>query len=61
MQHGAVLPAVHREEPGRNHRLQVPYQRPYHQRLGYDDIEASADTLQDPTSSWTSDQLWHAY
>ena len=41
--------------------LQVFYQRPYRQRLGYDDIRALADALQAPTRSWTTDHLWRAY
>ena len=41
--------------------LQVLYQRPYRQRLGYDDIRALADALQAPPRSWTTDQLWRAY
>ena len=41
--------------------LQVLYQRPYRQRLGYDDIRALADALQAPPRSWTTEQLWRAY
>ena len=41
--------------------LQVLYQRPYRQRLGYGDIRALADALQSPPRSWTGDRLWEAY
>ena len=41
--------------------LQVLYERPYRQRLGYADIKALADTLQTPPRSWTTDRLWQAY
>ena len=41
--------------------LQVLYQRPYRQRLGYADIRALADTLQSPPRSWTPPRLWDAY
>ncbi len=41
--------------------LQVLYERPYRQRLRYDDIRALADTLQAPPRSWTTERLWQAY
>ena len=41
--------------------LQVLYQRPYRQRLGYADIRALADALQSPPRSWTPPRLWDAY
>ena len=41
--------------------LQVLYQRPYSQRLGYTEIKALADALQSPPRSWTPDRLWDAY
>ena len=41
--------------------LQALYERPYQQRLRYDDIKALADALQLPPRSWTTDQLWAAY
>ena len=41
--------------------LQVLYERPYRQRLRYDDIKALADGLQSPPRSWTTDRLWQAY
>ena len=41
--------------------LQVLYQRPYRQPLGYADIRALADALQSPPHSWTPARLWDAY
>ena len=41
--------------------LQVLYQRPYRQRLRFEDIQRLADDLQTPPRSWTSDKLWAAY
>ena len=41
--------------------LQVLFQRPYRQRLSYDDIRALADALQSPPRSWTAGRLWDAY
>ncbi len=41
--------------------LQVLYERPYRQRLRYDDIRALADALQAPPRSWTTERLWQAY
>ena len=41
--------------------LQVLYERPYRQRLGYADIKALADALESPPRSWTTDRLWEAY
>ena len=41
--------------------LQVLYERPYSQRLRYDDIKALADALQSPPRSWTPERLWAAY
>ena len=41
--------------------LQVLYQRPYRQRLGYADIRALAEALQSPPRSWTPPRLWDAY
>ena len=41
--------------------LQVLYERPYSQRLRYDDIKALADALQSPPRSWTTQRLWEAY
>ena len=41
--------------------LQVLYQRPYSQRLGYADIRALAEALQSPPRSWTPPRLWDAY
>ncbi len=41
--------------------LQVLYQRPYKQRLRFDDIKALADALVSPPHSWTTDRLWQAY
>ena len=41
--------------------LQVLYQRPYKQRLRFEDIRKLADDLQAPPRSWTNDKLWAAY
>ena len=41
--------------------LQVLYQRPYQQRLRYDDIRELAENLRTPPRSWTNDRLWTAY
>ena len=41
--------------------LQVLYERPYRQRLGYSQIKELADALQAPPRSWTTDRLWDAY
>ena len=41
--------------------LQVLYERPYSQRLGYADIKALADALVSPPRSWTTERLWEAY
>ena len=41
--------------------LQLLYERPYRQRLGYSQIKELADTLQAPPRSWTTDRLWEAY
>lgn len=41
--------------------LQVLYNRPYTQRLTYDDIRELADRIQAPPRSWTPDLLWDAY
>ena len=41
--------------------LQVLYDRPYRQRLRYNDIRALADALQAPPRSWTTERLWQAY
>ena len=41
--------------------LQVLYERPYSQRLRYDDIKALAETLKSPPRSWTPERLWAAY
>ena len=41
--------------------LQVLYERPYRQRLSYNDIKALADVLVSPPRSWTTEQLWEAY
>ena len=41
--------------------LQVLYERPYRQRLRYDDIKALADAMQAPPRSWATDRLWQAY
>ena len=41
--------------------LQVLYERPYRQRLGYADIKALADALVSPPRSWTTERLWEAY
>ena len=41
--------------------LQVLYERPYRQRLGYSQIKELADALQAPPRSWTTDRLWNAY
>ena len=41
--------------------LQVLYERPYRQRLRYNDIKALADAMQAPPRSWTTDRLWRAY
>ena len=41
--------------------LQVLYERPYRQRLRYDDIKALADAMQAPPRSWTTERLWQAY
>ena len=41
--------------------MQVLYERPYRQRLRYDDIRALSDTLQAPPRSWTTERLWQAY
>ena len=41
--------------------LQVLYERPYRQRLGYSQIKDLADALQAPPRSWTTDRLWDAY
>ena len=41
--------------------LQLLYERPYRQRLGYSQIKELADALQAPPRSWTTDRLWEAY
>ena len=41
--------------------LQALYQRPYRQRLRFDDMKALADALQTPPGSWTTERLWQAY
>ena len=41
--------------------LQVLYQRPYKQRIRFEDIRKLADDLQTPPRSWTNDKLWAAY
>ena len=41
--------------------MQVLYQRPYKQRLRFEDIRKLADDLQAPPRSWTNDKLWAAY
>ena len=41
--------------------LQVLYERPYRQRLRYDDIKTLADAMQAPPRSWTTERLWQAY
>ena len=41
--------------------LQVLYQRPYSQRLSYEDIKALAEALRAPPRSWTTERLWAAY
>ena len=41
--------------------LQVLYERPYRQRLDFDDIKALAEALRTPPRSWTADRLWQAY
>ncbi len=41
--------------------LQVLYQRPYRQKLSYNDIRALAEALQSPPRSWTPPRLWDAY
>lgn len=41
--------------------LQILYNRPYKQRLRYEDIRELADKIQAPPRSWTPDVLWEAY
>ena len=41
--------------------LQILYNRPYTQRLRYEDIRELADKIQAPPRSWTPDVLWEAY
>ena len=41
--------------------LQVLYERPYRQRLSFDDIKALAAALSAPPRSLTTDRLWAAY
>ena len=41
--------------------LQTLYERPYRQRLSYDDIKALGDALVSPPRSWTTERLWEAY
>ena len=41
--------------------LQVLYERPYRQRLSFDDIKALAAALSAPPRSLTMDRLWEAY
>ena len=41
--------------------LQVLYQRPYRQRLRFEDIRKLADDLLTPPRSWTNEKLWAAY
>ena len=41
--------------------LQLLYQRPYRQRLRYEEVKALADALQLPPRAWTTDSLWEAY
>ena len=41
--------------------LQVLYERPYRQRLSFDDIKALAGALSAPPRSLTTDRLWEAY
>ena len=41
--------------------LQVLYERPYRQRLSFDDIKALAGALSAPPHSLTTDRLWAAY
>ena len=41
--------------------LQALYQRPYRQRLRFDDIRELAENLRTPPRSWTNDRLWAAY
>ena len=41
--------------------LQVLYERPYRQRLSFDDIKALAAALSAPPRSLTTDRLWEAY
>ena len=41
--------------------LQLLYERPYRQRLRYDDIKELADRLRLPPWALTTDRVWHAY
>ena len=41
--------------------LQILYNRPYKQRLRYEDIRELSDRIQAPPRSWTPDLLWEAY
>jgi len=41
--------------------LQVLYNRPYRQRLRYEDIKALAEAIQAPPRQWTPETLWRAY
>ena len=41
--------------------LQVLYERPYRQRLSFDDIKALAGALSEPPRSLTTERLWAAY
>ena len=41
--------------------LQVLYERPYRQRLSFDDIKALAAALSAPPRSLTTERLWEAY
>ncbi len=41
--------------------LQILYNRPYKQRLTFEDIRALADAIQKPPYLWNESQLWQAY
>jgi type I restriction enzyme R subunit len=41
--------------------LQVLYNKPYGQRLRFEDIRALADAIQAPPRQWTPERLWQAY
>ena len=41
--------------------LQVPYSKPYKQRLTFEAVKELADAIEKPPYLWNESQLWHAY